>query len=55
MRRYAAEGHFPPGSMGPKIEGALEFLEAGGREVLITQPELLDAALAGDAGTWIRP
>ncbi|HEX9113539.1 MAG TPA: carbamate kinase [Nitrospirota bacterium] len=53
MKRYFAEGHFPPGSMGPKIEAAIEFLEAGGREVVITRPELMGAALAGRAGTRI--
>src|SRR5512143_165024 len=53
MKRYFAEGHFPPGSMGPKIEAAIEFLEAGGREVVITRPELMGAGLAGRAGTRI--
>ena len=53
MKRYYAEGHFPAGSMGPKIEAAIEFLEAGGREVVITRPELMKAALAGRAGTRI--
>jgi carbamate kinase len=53
MKRYYAEGHFPAGSMGPKIEAAIEFLEAGGREVVITRPELMGAALAGRAGTRI--
>jgi carbamate kinase len=53
MKRYYAEGHFPPGSMGPKIEAAIEFLEAGGREVVITRPELMREALAGSAGTKI--
>lgn len=55
LRGYAAAGHFPPGSMGPKIAGAIDFLEGGGREVLITQPELLEAALEGRAGTRIHP
>jgi carbamate kinase len=53
MKRYFAEGHFPPGSMGPKIEAAIEFLGAGGKEVVITRPELMEAALAGRAGTRI--
>ena len=53
MKRYFAEGHFPAGSMGPKIEAAIEFLEAGGKEVVITRPELMAAALAGRAGTRI--
>ncbi len=50
-RGYLAMGEFPPGSMGPKIEAAVEFLEDGGKEVVITTPEKLDAALAGRAGT----
>jgi carbamate kinase len=52
-KRFLAEGHFAPGSMGPKIEAAIEFLEAGGGEVIITTPELLEEALAGRAGTRI--
>jgi carbamate kinase len=52
-RRYLAAGQFPPGSMGPKMQAACEFIERGGGRVLITDPEHLRAALAGDAGTWI--
>ena len=52
---YLAEGHFPPGSMGPKIEAAIEFLTNGGVEVLITAPERLAAAMKGQAGTRIVP
>jgi carbamate kinase len=52
-RRYLREGHFPPGSMGPKMEAALDFLAHGGRRVLITQPERLAAALQGETGTHI--
>ena len=54
-RNYLAAGHFAPGSMGPKIESALDFLSQGGRRVLITQPESLAAALKGDTGTHIFP
>ena len=50
-----AAGEFPAGSMGPKIESALAFLEAGGREVIITDPDSLHAALQGRAGTRIVP
>ena len=46
-------GHFPPGSMGPKMEAAIDFLRRGGKRVLITQPETLAAALKGQAGTHI--
>jgi carbamate kinase len=44
---WLAEGQFPPGSMGPKIESSVRFLERGGRRVLITTPELGLAALGG--------
>ena len=50
-RRHLAEGEFPPGSMGPKIEAALGYLERGGRLVIITSPEKIRAALEGAAGT----
>jgi carbamate kinase len=50
-RRYLAEGEFPPGNMGPKIEAALGYLEHGGRLVIITSPEKIRAALEGAAGT----
>lgn len=52
-RDYLAQGQFHPGSMGPKIEAAIEFLESGGKEVIITSPEMMDAALRGEAGTRI--
>ena len=48
-------GEFPAGSMGPKIEAALEFLAGGGREVIITSPEHLLEAVAGRKGTRIVP
>ena len=46
-------GEFPAGSMGPKIRAGLDFLRAGGEEVLITDPQHLSAALAGATGTHI--
>jgi carbamate kinase len=46
-----AQGHFPPGSMGPKIEAVIRFLRAGGRRALITNPESLPLAIDGRAGT----
>ena len=49
-----ARGEFPPGSMGPKIEAALEFVRGGGRQVVVTLPERAAAALRGEAGTRIR-
>ncbi len=48
---HIARGHFPPGSMGPKIQAIHEFLQAGGKRGLITDPEHLVAALDGKAGT----
>jgi carbamate kinase len=48
-----AEGHFPPGSMGPKIEAVVHFLKSGGRRALITNPESLPSAIEGRAGTHI--
>jgi carbamate kinase len=54
-RQYLQEGHFAQGSMGPKIESALDFLSRGGKRVLITQPESLAAALKGRTGTHIFP
>lgn len=54
-RRYLDEGEFPRGSMGPKVEAALTFLEQGGEEVLITTPASLKPAIAGLTGTRIEP
>lgn len=52
-RELLAQGQFPPGSMGPKIDAAVRFVEAGGREVLITRAESLEKALDGRSGTVI--
>src|ERR671928_1618259 len=52
-RRHLADGQFPPGSMGPKIEAALRYLDAGGGDVLITSPDRLADALAGRTGTRV--
>jgi carbamate kinase len=54
-KRYTAEGHFKPGSMLPKVEALVSFLENGGKEGLITDPAHLAAALAGRAGTRVVP
>jgi len=54
-QRYLEEGQFAPGSMRPKIEAAIGFLRSGGREVIITSPELAEEALEGRAGTRIVP
>jgi carbamate kinase len=41
--------------MGPKINAALDYIKAGGKEVLITTAEELEAALKGESGTYIIP
>ena len=53
MRRHAAAGQFPPGSMGPKVEAALRFLDSGGTRAVITSLPNLTAALRDGAGTHI--
>ncbi len=50
-----AANEFAGGSMLPKIESAVDFLEHGGERVIITQPQLLEAALRGETGTHIEP
>jgi len=54
LRALAAAGQFPAGSMGPKVEAALYFLERGGDEVSICSPETLAEAWEGRAGTHVR-
>ena len=54
LSRYAAAGHFPSGSMGPKIQAAVEFVRGGGREVVITSPARIREALEGKTGTHVR-
>jgi carbamate kinase len=54
-RRYIGEGHFKPGSMLPKVEALVSFLEGGGKEGLITDPAHLAEALAGRTGTRVVP
>jgi carbamate kinase len=54
-RAYLKQGEFPPGSMGTKIEAAIEFLECGGEAVIITRPELASEALEGKRCTRIVP
>jgi carbamate kinase len=51
--RALAEGEFPPGSMGPKVESAGRFVNAGRGRALITAPGRLRAAVAGEDGTWV--
>ncbi len=52
-KELAAAGHFAKGSMLPKIEAIIKFLENGGDKALITNPENIGRALQGETGTWI--
>lgn len=52
-KKYLSEGHFLKGSMAPKIQAAILFIEGGGKEALITNPENLERALQGETGTRI--
>ena len=55
-KQYLAEGtHFAKGSMAPKIQAIVWFLENGGKQALITNPENVGRALKGETGTWIVP
>ena len=55
-KQYLAEGtHFAQGSMAPKIQAIVWFLENGGKQALITNPENVGRALKGETGTWIVP
>ncbi len=53
LQRYLDEGQFPAGSMGPKVQAALDFIKAGGKEVIITNPENLGKAFNEGAGTHV--
>ena len=52
-KRYYAEDHFDKGSMGPKIQALVDYIEAGGKDGLITNPANIGRALAGETGTLI--
>ncbi len=54
-KKYLKEGHFPPGSMGPKVEAAIQFIDNGGREVIITSIENASKIHDGNVGTRIVP
>jgi carbamate kinase len=54
-KQWLAEGHFARGSMGPKIQAIIWYLERGGKEALITNPENIERALRGETGTRITP
>jgi carbamate kinase len=53
LAKYAADGHFGSGSMGPKVTAALRFVAAGGRRAVITSLRHITAAVAGEAGTVV--
>ncbi len=53
MRRHLSDGQFPVGSMGPKVESAISFVESGGEHAVITSLGGLRAALAGTGGTHL--
>jgi carbamate kinase len=54
-RQYIEEGHFAKGSMLPKIQAILKYMDKGGKKALITDPEHILPALEGKTGTWIIP
>jgi carbamate kinase len=54
-KRYLAEGHFAKGSMDPKMRSIIRFMEAGGKEAIITDPPHITDALHGEAGTHVVP
>ncbi len=53
LKALHAEGHFPPGSMGPKVEAAIRFLEGGGKKAIVCDLEMVMPALRGETGTHI--
>jgi carbamate kinase len=55
LRRYAAEGHFASGSMGPKVEAACRFVEQGGTRAVITSLDNITEAMDGGSGTVVVP
>ena len=55
LRKYATEGHFASGSMGPKVEAACRFVETGGARTVITSLHRIADSVAGTAGTIVEP
>ena len=53
--RHLREGQFPPGSMGPKVEAAMQFIRQGGSRAVIASIEQIEEAIAGRAGTEFVP
>jgi carbamate kinase len=55
LEKYLKEGHFPAGSMGPKVEAAIDFVKSGGKRAIISNLFDISAALAGRVGTQVLP
>jgi carbamate kinase len=55
LKEYVKQNHFAPGSMLPKIQAVISFLEHGGTKAIITNPESLEEAVSGKNGTHIYP
>jgi len=55
LKQYVSENHFAPGSMLPKVQAVIDFLDNGGKTAIITNPESLEEAVAGKTGTHIYP
>lgn len=56
VKQYLAEGtHFAKGSMAPKMEAVVKFIEGGGKRAIITDPQNIERALAGETGTHVTP
>jgi carbamate kinase len=53
IKAYHREGHFPPGSMGPKVEAVIRFLEGGGKRAIISHLDHAMSALCGETGTHV--
>lgn len=54
MEKHLNDGHFAPGSMRPKVEAILYYLDNGGKAALVTDPSSLSEAIEGRAGTWVE-
>jgi carbamate kinase len=54
LTRLYEDGHFPAGSMGPKVEAVIDFVARDGEHAIITSPEAVEAALMGKTGTRVR-
>jgi carbamate kinase len=53
LKKYKEEGHFKPGSMLPKVEAVISFIEKGGKEAIVTNPQNIKAAVEGKTGTHV--